>query len=251
MFRKSYIAVWPNATVLGFFEGAAILVQQGTGTVNPVPPPFAAAQAAYEARVDELGALFKSNGASPLTGQLRSVDGRRDGLYTGMSLLVRAYAYHPDAEVAGAATLIEGSMKLYGPNLTQQPYMSQTVAVANLLKDWRDKRELAGALSALPGIEAYRAPLEAANNEFHDLYLKRVSEQASAPDFKTADKQDEVVIAYEALLRKIGGLIELSADPAPWAALQRRLDALWEQYANAEAIRQGRAKAGEVQAAAS
>ncbi|RYZ22670.1 MAG: hypothetical protein EOO16_08155 [Chitinophagaceae bacterium] len=244
MFRKSYIAAWPNATVLGFFEGATILVQQGTASVNPIPTPFAEAQAAYDARVVELGDLFKTNGGSPLTGQIRAVDGRRDALYTGMSLLVRAHTYHPDAEVAAAATLVEGSMKVYGPNLTQLPYMSQTVAVANLLKDWREKPELAGALRVLPGIEAFRAPLEAGNNEFHDLYLRRVSEQANAPDFKTAEKQQEVVQAYEALLRKVSGLVELSADPAPWLALQRKLDALWEQYANAEAIRIGRARAG-------
>ncbi|TCZ74538.1 DUF6261 family protein [Flaviaesturariibacter aridisoli] len=241
-FRKSRTGTWPNATFLGFFEGANVLVEKCMNGLTNTPDAFAEPYAAFRERLVRLGGYFKL-GASSLSGQLQRVDAHRDGQYNGLRAGLRMYTYHEDAEVAAAATLVEANMDLYGTDLTRQSYMNETVAISNLLKDWRDKPELAGALRALPALESFRARLERDNSEFHELYLKRVAENASAPEGNTGDAQAEVIKAYELVLRKIAGFMEVSADPSPWMKLQKELDTLWEQYANAEAIRMGKAAA--------
>ena len=241
-FRKSLTGNWPNATFLGFFEGADQLVDKTVSGLPSVPEVFVAPRTSFKEQLEKLGGFFKLGG-SPLSRQLQAIDAHRDGQYTGLCYGVRMYTYHEDAEVAASATLLDASIRLYGPHLNQQSYMNQTVGIANMLKDWRDKPELAGALRALPALESFRAALERDNTQFHELYLQRVAESASAPEGNTEDAQAEVIKAYELVLRKIAGFIEVSSDPAPWIKLQKELDTLWEQYANAEAIRLGKAAA--------
>ncbi|RYY90565.1 MAG: hypothetical protein EOO15_02150 [Chitinophagaceae bacterium] len=241
-FKKSQTGDWPNATFLGFFEGANLLVDKAMDSLAPAPDVFTTAVASFKSTLARVGDFFKL-GASPLSKQLQEVDAHRDGQYTGLALGVRMYTYHTDAEVAAAATLIEGSLRTYGPDLNQQSYMNQTVAITNLLKDWREKPELAGALRALPALDAFRAALETDNTKFNDLYLQRVTESASGPEGSNGDAQAALITGYESLLRKISGFIEVSPNAAPWRTLQKELDGLWEQYANAEAVRLGKAAA--------
>ncbi|RYY62802.1 MAG: hypothetical protein EOO12_13245, partial [Chitinophagaceae bacterium] len=92
-FRKSLTGNWPNATFLGFFEGAGQLVDKAVASLSAVPEAFSLPLSSFRVQLLRLGSYFKLGG-SPLSKQLQAIDAHRDGQYTGLCFGVRMYTYH-------------------------------------------------------------------------------------------------------------------------------------------------------------
>ncbi|MCW3074403.1 MAG: hypothetical protein JWP69_1472 [Flaviaesturariibacter sp.] len=248
MLKKSHVGKWLSATVLAFFEDAKTLITNAMAALGTTPVTFAASQTAFEASLINLDSLFKTGAASAHSKKLLELDAKRDGLFTGVRLLVQSHTYHPDAEVRAAASLLELSINAYGRGLVRRPLADETAIINSLLNDWKEKSSLVGALPAIAGLPAFVTALTAANTEFNTLYLKRTTETAQEPGFTTEEAQAATIAAYEAVLVKIKGYSEVAENPAPWKTLLSQLSALWDKYETNEAIREGHGAAAKAAA---
>jgi hypothetical protein len=231
--------LWRNAEFLSYLTQVSKLLKAfNTGSA---PAVFTSSLAGLDAAIADLELLFKQDPQSPGTARLKDLDARRDGLVTGVSLLCRAYTTHEDDEVRAAASLLLHSLSVYGPRVARQDYPTQTVSIRALLSDWKNKPELAGAITAVPGLANWLPPLATTNEAFDQAYLDRNEKTAEAQmPFEPLEKEKHAIDAYRAVVRKINGFCDVSENAKPWIALANSIEELADTYRNNLAIREGK-----------
>lgn len=230
-----------NAEIIQFFTQLLALVT--TSLPSAAPSVFAAAVQKLEGLLQDLSALFKNDPVSVRTAKMQEYDAQRDQYITGLRMMCEALTYHYDAETAAAASLLERNLSVYGGNIARQGQNTETATLNNIIADWQQKPELAGAVASLK-LEGWLTALQTANKNYNDTYLQRTEEKAEAQfDFDMEQKREEAIAAYTDLSEKLKGLSLLAEDPAPWKALQAKVDMLGEAYKNTLAARAGRATA--------
>jgi hypothetical protein len=195
--------------------------------------------------VAEMQILFRNDPSSPLSTQLAGHDTARDRLITGLVKLCDAHTYGPDPDKRAAADLLSHNLATYGAGIAEQSYQAESATITNIVAEWSTKPELTTA-ATLIGAEEWMTALQAANESFKTMYLRRTAEMSagSTPDTFKA-KRLEANDAWYKLRDRINSFFMINDGAAPWGTVTAQLNALIDQYTATLHTRAGRAaKAG-------
>ncbi len=140
-------------------------------------------------------ALFILPRESGLTADVVAQDTRRDTNLRGLTQVIRGYLNHFDPAFRNAALLLDKNIRLYGPQVYNQNYQSESNSITNMTADWQETTALAEALELL-GLREWGNELRTSNDAFIELYVLRTQEFGARTKDKLRDKRLEIDAAY-------------------------------------------------------
>ena len=93
--------------------------------------------------------LFKTPSGSAITAELENFDMQRDNAIKGISSIVRGHLYSEDPVIKKHATVLDTHLALFGKDIANDSYQSETSSIRNITADWNTKPELSAAIAAL------------------------------------------------------------------------------------------------------
>jgi hypothetical protein len=177
----------------------------------------------------ELEHFYKKEQGSDLTNEIVKMDALRDSLITGINAIVTGNTYHYDEITKGYAVLLENNLSIYGKNIARENYQSETTIINNIVSDWTTNPVLSNAATKL-GLNTWIVQLQAANSNFHSIYLQRTQEfGAASPNTLKLKRQETTNIYYE-LRDFIDSYFTINKGAPPFDKAINELNALIDQY---------------------
>ncbi len=160
----------------------------------------------YEKEDECLKLIFKSS----FTPLLAEMDAARDRLARGLTLLVEAYSYHFDQDVAQAANRLQILLDTYG-KIYEKPYDKETIAIYDLIQDLNG--EYAADASRI-GLEDWIRELDSCNGQFEELKKERALESTGKTGLRMKTVRKEIDAAYRTLIKCIDVLMIVEGEAA-------------------------------------
>ena len=182
----------------------------------------------FKTKIGEMGELFNTERASPITQELVMLDDRRDRAINGISGVISAYCSHFVPETANAANLLAGDLQLFGTGVARQNLPSETALINGIINDWETKPGLTTALATL-GLAPWVAELKTANQTFDQKYIERTKEYGAANPDTLKAKRDETMLAYYELRKYLEAYSVIQNTPEYQKTINE-LNALIDQY---------------------
>jgi len=205
---------------------------------------------ALKAANDKLTNLMNPEKGSALTAQVEAADDRRDGLVTGINLIVSGFTFHFDETTRNHALTLQRNLGQYGgASLARENYQSETAGISSMLADWDSKPELTAALTAL-NLIVWKDELAIANKTFNDLYLSRTEEASTVSPVKVRDQRIAMGEMYFDLRDLIASYHTIHKGAAPYGPTVNQLNALIDKYSLLAVSRKGKPIEASVAAAA-
>lgn len=187
-----------------------------TALVNTNDPTLLSVQPQYDSlmgKITELESLFKNATSNPITAEIEALDLNRDQAINGIIAMIEAYSYHYDTILFGAAMVLRTNLKLYGAGIAKENYHSETAIINNLIADWENKPELAGAISTLK-LGDWVSRLKSFNQDFNQQYLARTKDFATVSPENLKGKRTEAMTAYYDLRKFLEAFSTIRNEPA-------------------------------------
>ena len=203
-----------------------------------------------EARRQEAQAAFRLASKASQTARMQVLEAERDDLILGFGKICDGHRTDPDPACKAGAQHLYENVELYGGAraIARMTIKAETTSINSLLRDWREKPELAAAIAAL-GLQRWADRLQAVNTEYETLSIARGQERAALEqqvDYTVKDKLTEARPLYEEVttLLNAGQLSarRLQQDNRPWLNAIMAANAITEEYSTLLAARATRAK---------
>jgi Family of unknown function (DUF6261) len=194
--------------------------------------------------ITELDDVFKTSQKNPLTKILVEEDFKRDSIFMAICFIVDAHLKHWDPAVVAKATIIAESIKVYGRDLVDLNYQSESANLTSLIDTWENDTEMVAILTAFH-IDSWKNELKATNNLFIKTYTERSQADGNAEALpKIKDLREKATTAWNKLERIILGKIEEFEDDATKAPIYKELEnninGVLDSYTNLILIREGK-----------
>ncbi|UEG50082.1 DUF6261 family protein [Ferruginibacter lapsinanis] len=186
----------------------------------------------------EIESLFKIPLGSALTQELENFDLLRDNALKGILAIVRGNMYSQDPVIKNHATILDTHLALFGKNIAEDSYQSETNSIRNIIADWNQKPELTAAITALD-LQSWKASLETANNNFSDRYLARAIEVGTDTTENFEVKRVEANQAYYTLRDNINARYIINDGNDPYKKVVSSINGLITYYNDLLARRLG------------
>ena len=165
-------------------------------------------------------------------------DRGRDASFRGSADMVIASLNHFDPEVQEAARRLKIVFDTFG-NVARLPLNEETSAIYNLVQEITEKHaESAGKLGLMPWLNK----LKADNQAYEALVTGGYEEEMTKTELKAKETRAEVDTVVRQIMERIEALIVVEGE-TNYAEFVRRLNLIFEKYANTIAQRKGAAKA--------
>ena len=170
--------------------------------------------------------------------QRSDADRTRDQTFRGSSDTVLAGQNHFDPEVREAARKLKIVFDRFG-NVAQLPLNEETSAIYNLVQEVSEKNtDSAEKLGLIPWMNK----LQADNQAYEALVTGGYEEEATKTELKAKTTRAEVDKVVRQIIERIEALMVIEGEAA-YAEFVRRLNLIFDRYANTLAQRQGISKA--------
>lgn len=189
---------------------------------------FASQYATFTKAVANEQQCFQPNKGYLETSEIVAADTARDRLFYFYKQVVQAYAdYHPDSAKQKAGEALTFVFRELGSRVAEMDYASETALLTDLVERLRQSSN-ASALAAI-GMEDAADDLEAANEAFNTIYLKRSAEELNrAQAWKMKDLRRVTDDAFNELAKTINALYAVNElvtkDEEARAALAKVID---------------------------
>ena len=188
----------------------------------------------YNAEDEALIKIIKSS----FTDRRSDADRGRDQTFRGSADTVIAGLNHFDLEVREAARRLKIVFDRFG-NVAQLPLNEETSAIYNLYQEVTEKHTAdAEKLGLLPWMNK----LKADNEAYEALVTGSYEEEATKTELKAKETRTEVDVVVRQIIERVEALIVIEGE-AGYTEFVRRLNLIFDRYANTLAQRQGIAKA--------
>lgn len=170
---------------------------------------FASQYATFTKAVADEQECFQPNKGYLETSEIVAVDMARDRLFYFYKQVIQAYAdYHPDDAKQKAGATLAFVFREAG-KVADADYASETALLTDLVGRLRQAPNVA-ALTAI-GLESAPDDLEAANEAFNAIYLKRAAEERDrAQAWKMKDLRRVTDDAYNELAKAVNALFAVN-----------------------------------------
>ena len=151
------------------------------------------------------------------------MDDKRDAYFMGICFIADAHLKHWDAAIVAQASLLNDSIKVYGRDVIDANYQSESANLDSLIDNWEKTTALTDALTAL-NLNSWKITLKATNALFVQTYTQR-AEEAGANDALTGLKElkEKAIKSWQKLEHIITGKTEEFEDDAAKAPLYEAL----------------------------
>jgi hypothetical protein len=177
---------------------------------------------------------FKLSLKNPLTQTLLNLDGKRDDVFMGMCFIMDGYYKSWIPEVKAHAKLLIDSVAVYGRDLVDANFQSETASLNSLIDKWENTPNLTAAITAL-NLTAWKDELKATNNLYATTYTERATADGSKdalPKMKTL--RADVIAAWAKFQKVLVGKIEEYEDDAVkaplYTALENSINGVLDKY---------------------
>ncbi len=177
---------------------------------------------------------FKLSQKNPLTQTLLDIDTKRDDIFMGMCFIMDGHFKSWLPDVKAHAKLLIDSVDVYGRDLVDANYQSETASLNSLIDKWENTPNLTAAITAL-NLAAWQAELKATNTLYATTYTDRAITDGSAdalPKMKTL--RAEVIAAWAKFQKVLIGKIEEYEDDAVkaplYTALENSINGVLDKY---------------------
>ncbi len=177
---------------------------------------------------------FKLSQKNPLTQTLLNIDGNRDDIFMGMCFIMDGYYKSWLPEVKAHAKLLIDSVAVYGRDLVDANYQSETASLSSLIDKWENTPELTAAITAL-NLTAWKNELKATNTLYATTYTERAAVDGSKDALPKMKSLRAEVIAAWAKFQKvfIGKIAEYEDDTVKatlYKALENSINGVLDKY---------------------
>ena len=171
--------------------------------------------------------------------ELRSdADRQRDQTFRGTVDMLNAGSNHFDPQVQEAARRMKIVFDRFG-NVAKLPLNEETSAIYNLVQEVTENQDAdADKLGLMPWINK----LNADNKAYEALVKSGYEEEAAKTELKVKTTRADVDGAVRQIIERVEALIVIEGE-ADYAEFVRRLNLIFDRYANTLAQRQGVSKA--------
>lgn len=171
---------------------------------------FASQYSTFSKAVANEQECFQPNRGYLETSEIVTADTARDRLFYFYKQVVQAYAdYHPDTAKQKAGEKLAFVFRELGTRVAETDYASETALLTDLVGRLRQAPN-AAALTAI-GLESAPDDLEAANEAFNAIYLKRAAEERDrAQAWKMKDLRRVTDDAYNELAKAVNALFAVN-----------------------------------------
>jgi hypothetical protein len=138
----------------------------------------------------------------PLPLLLSEKDELRDNDIICLRMIAQAMTRYFDLEVKAAAFLLLETIDQYGAAIYRMNYETETAVLRNLINDLKTRQELMDAVKRL-NVKALVNNLEKNNNDFRELYLKKVKDKAFNIEVKSDELLQEAMDRFREMLRTL------------------------------------------------
>ena len=188
----------------------------------------------YNAEDEALIKIIKSS----FTDERSDADRGRDQTFRGIVDTVNGALNHFDPAVQTAARRLKIVLDTYG-NVAQLPLNEETSAIYNLVQDLNEKYSVeVGRVSIMPWVDK----LKADNQVYEALVMGGYEEEATKTELKAKETRTEVDAVVRQIIERIEALIVIEGETG-YTDFVRRLNLIFDKYANTLALRKGIAKA--------
>ena len=189
---------------------------------------------AYNAEDEALTKIIKNT----FSEQRSDADRTRDQSFRGSADTVIAGQNHFDPEVRESARRLKIVFDRFG-NVAQLPLNEETSAIYNLVQEVKGNHDAdAEKLGILPWLNK----LNADNQAYEALVEGGYEEEAAKTELKAKTTRAEVDKVIRQIIERVEALIMIEGE-ATYTEFVRRLNLIFDKYANTLALRQGIAKA--------
>ncbi|RYZ18549.1 MAG: hypothetical protein EOO16_22225 [Chitinophagaceae bacterium] len=247
MLQTLYFERLPQAEAIRYIE-QFIRVLRAAGDLSEA---LSEALSELEARMREAAIAYRQATGSSQTTALQAKEDERDAYVIGLGKICDGHRNNPDAASAAAGKKLHDNFALYGgaSNITKLTVKAETTTINSILRDWREKPELAAAVTAL-GLERWADRLQTVNIEYDTLSVARGQERAAQEqqvDYTVKDKLTEARPLYDEVATHLksgnAAARRLRQDEQPWLNAIGAANAITEEYSTLLASRATRAEA--------
>jgi len=172
------------------------------------------------------------------TNERSDADRGRDLTFRGLVDTVNGALNHFDPAVQVAAQRLKILLDTYG-NVAQLPLNEETSAIYNLVQDLNEKYSTEVGQVNIMG---WVSKLKADNEAYEALVTSGYEEEAAKTELKAKETRAEVDKVVRQLIERIEALIVIEGELV-YTEFVRRLNLIFDKYANTLALRKGIAKA--------
>ena len=177
---------------------------------------------------EDMKAIYKVDRGSSLTKTIVHEDIRRDSLFSGIILILRAHAkHHPDERMKKKAKTLLNVFEKHGNDLNRQSYHQQTANLEDIFEDI-ERKGLRSDIDALH-LDPYYKQLMESNREFDRLFLERNKEYAQTPEETMTLLREEAENNLKNLFDRINAFIIIDGEEE-YKPLMKELNALTDYY---------------------
>ena len=170
--------------------------------------------------------------------QRSDADRERDQIFRGVVDTVNAGLNHFDSEVKEAARKLKIVFDRFG-NVAQLPLNEETSAIYNLVQEVMENNS---ANTEKLGLVPWMDKLKTDNQAYEALVTGGYEEEAAKTELKAKTTRTEVDKVVRRIIERIEALIVIEGEET-YTEFVRRLNLIFDRYANTLAQRQGISKA--------
>lgn len=227
MIQSIDIAKLRNAEYIQFSRDFLTVVSLNNQAALKVVPEYTA----FEAVIQVIEGVFKTDQGSNITPLIEALDIRRDMAITGIFKNIDSYTTHFDEVKKAAGNVLMNHLKVYGniTSIVTTALPAETAVVNSMVADFGTKAELKAALELL-GLNDWVAELQSANEQLSQKYIERIVETGNANANVIKDKRLEANALYYELRNMIVAQATVVKNAPPFPKALGELNAVVEQY---------------------
>lgn len=216
-----------NAEYIQFSRDFLTVVALNNQATLKVVPEYTA----FDAVIQVIEGVFKTDQGSNITPLIEALDIRRDVAIMGIYKCVDGFTHHYEPSKKQAADVLLNHLKVYGPagNITITALPAETAIVNSMVADLGTKAELKAALELL-GLGDWVAELQSANEQLSQKYIERIVETGNANSNVIKDKRLEANALYYELRNMVVAQATVVKNAPPFSKAIGELNAVVEQY---------------------
>lgn len=176
---------------------------------------------------DELKRAYDFERRNKLTGDVESIDLRRDMDLRGIKFVLRGFALHYEDEKIEAAKMLMRSINDVDKNIDKLGYVEETNAVRQLATVWKNSATYTAALAAV-GLSEWCEHLNTTNDNFQKVYLDRVDDEAAKDIVPITRLREPAIEQYKTFVQLLTAYATI--DPDKYLPMVKQLNELIDQY---------------------
>lgn len=179
-----------------------------------------------------------------LTIKIQEADKKRDQTFNGLKGIVKGYLKHHDSILVDHAKQVMFLIERYGMDISSLTYQIETENIKLLVDELMILENEQGALSHL-GITSWVTDLNAFNNVFNTLYLRRNKDYATEGFTSVTAGRKETDAIYYKLIQLLDACILTKKGAFAYVEVRTRIQVLSKTYNEGLYLRKGKSESQE------